>query len=299
MQALAKTLKSQIKALPFLRGYFWQKGLRKRFETELQLLKGTHRNENNHPSIIHFSFDKAASQYTKSLLKQCASQHGMVTVNIQDYAFNSDFPYLHELSAEQMESYKHIFIPRGYLYSVFGGMVEGIAEMERYILLLVLRDPRDLLVSRYFSISVSHIPPYGPSEKYDMFISQRQTAQSMTIDEYVVAESDRVYEGFSRYKMQLVDKYPNLYITRYEQMVNNFPSWLDELLERSQLTITPEFRQGLLEQNQRMRPKDEDVRRHLRKGKAGDYKEKLKQETIYSLNKKLGSILDEFGYAKD
>jgi hypothetical protein len=34
-----------------------QRSLRKRFGTEL-LLKGTHRNPNEHPSIIHFSLTK-------------------------------------------------------------------------------------------------------------------------------------------------------------------------------------------------------------------------------------------------
>jgi hypothetical protein len=263
------------------------------------LLKGTHRNRNEHPSIIHFSLDKAATQYTKSILKRCASQAGMVPVSIQDYAFATDFPYLHELSAAKMAHYSHIFKPKGYLYSVFGGMVEGIAELEKYIIVLMLRDPRDVLVSEFFSTAYSHVAPYGPSAKYEEFISQRRTAQSMTIDEYVTADSERLYEILRRYKLLLIDKHPNIYITTYEEMLADFQHWLIGLSGWCQLPITTELRETLLQQNERLRPKDEDVRRHLRKGQAGDYKEKLKKETIDYLNRKFASIFEEFGYGSD
>ena len=73
------------------------------------LIKGTHKNSNKHPSIIHFSFNKAATQYVKSILRRCAVENGMVPVGIHDYAFNADFPYLDHLSAKEMEKYMHIF----------------------------------------------------------------------------------------------------------------------------------------------------------------------------------------------
>ena len=46
-----------------------------------------------------------------------------------------------------MENYKHIFKSKGYLYRVFGGMVEGIEDLENYKIVLATRDPRDILVS--------------------------------------------------------------------------------------------------------------------------------------------------------
>jgi hypothetical protein len=299
MQAQIRTLKSQFRNIPILRDCLRQRSLRRRFGTELQLLKGTHRNHNEHPSIIHFSVDKAATQYTKNILKRCASQNKLVTVSIHDYAFNTEFPYLHELSAQQMQNYKHIFKPNGYLYSVFGGMVEGIGELEKYVILLMLRDPRDVLVSEYYSIAYNHVAPYRPSAKYDEFISQRRTAQSMTIDEYVIKDSDRLYEILHRYKRLLIDTQRHVYVTTYEKMLADFQRWLTELLDRCGLPITNEFREALVQEHERMRPKEEDVRRHLRKGQAEDYKEKLKKETIDYLDRKFASILEEFGYDQE
>jgi hypothetical protein len=82
-------------------------------------------------------------------------------------------------------------------------------------------------------------------------------------------------------------------------MLADFQGWLTGLLDRCQLTITTELRQALLQENERLRPKDEDVRRHLRKGQAGDYKEKLKKETIDYLNGKFAPILRELGCETD
>jgi hypothetical protein len=160
----------------------------------------------------------------------------------------------------------------------------------------MLRDPRDVLVSEYYSTAYSHVAPYGPSAKYEDFIKQRQTAQGVTIDEYVVADSERLDEILRRYKLLLIDKHPNIYITTYEEMLADFPRWLTGLLDRCQLTITSEFQQILLQEYERLRPKGEDARRHLRKGQSGDHQEKLKRSTIDHLNRKFASVLEEFGY---
>jgi hypothetical protein len=81
-------------------------------------------------------------------------------------------------------------------------------------------------------------------------------------------------------------------------MLADFERWLIGLLGRSQLTITSELRETLLQENKRLCPKDEDVRRHLRKGQPGDYKEKLAKDTVDYLNRNFASFLEEFGYVR-
>ncbi|MDH3692410.1 MAG: sulfotransferase [Gammaproteobacteria bacterium] len=266
---------------------------------ELDLIKGTHQNQNKHPSIIHFSLNKAATQYTGGILQQCAAENGMVPVSIHEYAFHTNFPYLDHLTEEEMGKYKHIFKPNGYLYSVFGGMIEGISELDKYKIVLMVRDFRDVLVSEYYSTAYSHVAPERQGNRYDLFVEQRTKAMESGIDEYAVAESDRVNNILQRYKTLLIDKYPNVYVTKYEEMVNDFRGWLDKLLHNCELNIGHEFFEALLERNERIRPKVEDIHSHLRKGKSGEYKEKLKQETIEFLNMKFSPMLLNFGYKLD
>ena len=291
--------KQMLNRFPLVKHYLKEVNLQKKFSVELDLIKGRHHNQNKHPSIIHFSLNKAATQYTRQLLKQCAVENGMVPVNIHGYAFNTNFPYLDHLSAEEMDKYQHIFKPNGILYSVFGGMIDAISELEKYKIVLMVRDFRDLLVSEYYSTAYSHIAPDIQGNKYDLFIERKAKVRESAIDEYAVAESDRIYNTLLRYKTLLIDKYPNVYVTKYEEMINDFRSWLDNLLDNCQLNVRHDFFESLLERNERIRPKDEDIHRHIRRGESGEYKEKLKPETIEFLNAKFSPMLLTFGYELD
>jgi hypothetical protein len=284
---------------PLVERYLKEVDLQKKFNVELDLIKGRHHNQNKHPSIIHFSLNKAATQYTGKILTQCAVENGMVPVNIHGYAFNTNFPYLDNLSPKEIEKYQHIFKPNGYLYGVFGGMIEGISELEKYKIVLMVRDFRDLLVSEYYSIAYSHIAPDVQGNKYELFIEQKAKARESSIDEYAIAESDRIYNTLLRYQTLLIDKYSNVYVTKYEEMISDFRGWLDNLLVTCELNIRHDIFTALLERNERTRPKDEDIHRHIRKGKSGEYKEKLKQETIEFLNTKFSPLLLTFGYELD
>lgn len=268
----------------------------KYFRNELALIKGIHKNSNKHPSIIYFSVNKAATQYVKSILRRCAVKNGMVSIGIHDYAFNSDFPYLDHLSVEEMKKYEHIFKKTGYLYSPFGGMIEGIPNLEDYKVVLLTRDPRDILVSQYYSTSYSHPAPHNMGNKQDDFISQREHAINSTIDDYAISESDRVYDVFFRYQTLLSDKYNNIYLTTYEQMVSDFETWLTGLINYCELNVSSKFIQSLLKENEDMKPKKENIHKHIRKGKPGDYKEKLHPETIEYLNKKFEPIFRKYHY---
>ncbi len=269
--------------------------VRRRFKTELELIEGRHHNENEHPSIVHFSFNKAATQYVKSVLRRCAVESGMVPVAIHDYAFHTDFPRLHHLPPEEVSKYSHIFREKGYLYSVFGGMIEGLPHLDRYKVVLVARDPRDMLVSGYFSIAYSHSVPSKTGDKYEGFMQQRREARGLTIDDYVVAESDKVLEQFLRYQT-LLDEHPDMYLTTYERLAVDFEGWLGDLIEYCELDVSSSLFESIVRENERATPKKENVHQHLRKGQAGDYKEKLKPETIEYLDVKFASVLARYGY---
>jgi hypothetical protein len=197
-----------------------------------------------------------------------------------------------------MLKYQHVFRKTGYLYSVFGGMIEGIPEFDRYRTILMVRDPRDVLVSDYYSVAFSHPLPDERSEKYGEFSKMKEAARSMTVDEYVLAASEEVHNTLGRYKSLLLDRYPHTYLTRYEDMIASFENWLDGLLGHCGLTISDELRRSLIDANRRSRPAEEDVHRHVRKGVPGDFRTKLHAETISRLDAKLASVLEAFGYAE-
>jgi hypothetical protein len=282
--------------LPITGDYLVRKYLKEQCSTEIELISHRHFSKNNHRSIIHFSMNKAATQYVRGLLSRFAAVNGLATVGLAEYAFHTNFPYLDNLSSDEMTKYQYLFRPTGYLYSVFGGMIEGISDFEQYLVVLMIRDPRDALVSEYYSYGYSHAVPSRRGNKYAKFMNIRRMARQLSVDEYVIGQSDRLYNTYQRYIDLLINRYPFIYLTKYEEMTGNFETWLRNLLDYCELKVSNELLCAVLEESNKLKPKKENIYKHDRKGMPGDHKEKLGQETINYLNSKFFSVLEKFGY---
>jgi hypothetical protein len=234
--------------------------------------------------VLHFSLNKAATQYVKNILRTIAAENNLTPVGMNEWAFGSHMPYVDHLSAADMQAYKHVFKPQGYLYSVFGGFVEGIDRMEDYKVILMVRDPRDILVSQFYSTAYSHPLPGEASDKRDAFLQKREAARILGIDAFVLQEAPRLKAYLDRYQSELLARYPHTVMLRYEDMIADFSRFLDQLCSAAGCRISPATRQNLLAAHDAQQPKQEDVQKHVRKGVAGDYRNKLKSDTIARLS---------------
>lgn len=287
-------LKEKLKSLTFNNTVLFQFFLWKRFRTEQRMIKGLPVQADDHPSIIHFSLNKAATQHTKGLLSRIAKVNGIIPVHINEYAFFTEFPYLTSLSEREMTGYRDIFRPEGFLYSTFGGFVRGIDQLEKYKVILMIRDPRDVLVSWYYSLAFSHSIPPLTSNRHQEYLDNRKSVRDMTVDEHVLAESDRVFTILDTYRRELLESYPHVTLTSYEEMTSDYGTWLRKILRACDLQISDDFFQQLLDENRRLQPDKEDKHQHIRKGKPGDYQDKLQPETIGKLNQKFEPILQAY-----
>jgi hypothetical protein len=265
--------------------------LKRRFRVEIALLNGRippHHSSTTHRSIIHFSVNKAATQYVKRILTRCAAHH-LTPVCMSEYAWHTGFPYLFTLSNDEVRPYLHIFRPHGYLYSTFGGLIEGIADIDDYLVVIVLRDPRDVLVSGYYSYAFSHALPQADLHR-QAFTDYRDRTRSLSLDEYAIHACAGTRQQYERY-LTFADQHPGAYLTRYEEMLTDFPRWLDNLLAYCQLSITPALRQRLLAEAQAARQQKEDLSRHRRQATPGEHGRKLQPATITYLNDHLADVL--------
>lgn len=290
------TLKRTVYEMPILGSQLWKLKLRKNFPAEIALLKGKHKSRSNHRSIIHFSLTKSAITFVKAILNRIGEENGLTKVNIHDYANQTNLPFLDSLKADEMGKYKHVFKEKGYLYSVFGGMVENIDRLENYLILFMIRDPRDILVSSYFSNKYSHPQPLKTFNKYKNYVKARKVALDTPIDDYVIASSDSTLAKITRYINLLIDQYPHVYVTKYSEMVGDFPKWLDKLTTHLDLPLSHSLREELIRKYYQNKPSNENKKAHNRKGVVGDFREKLKPETIEYLNKKFLPVLDKFNF---
>ncbi|QDT39309.1 sulfotransferase domain-containing protein [Stratiformator vulcanicus] len=293
--ASARRWKGWLKSVPAVERIVEYRRIRHGLTTERALLEGTHKTTCQHPSILFFSFNKAATQYVESILKQCSKRSGLTPVNFEKLSFNTDFPYLGDLSAEAMAPYQQLFRPQGYLYCPFSKMVEGIPDLDSYQIVLMTRDPRDLLVSLYFSVAFSHSLPPRDSVLYPYFCQMRQRSQEMSVDEFALEMCDHIGDKFRRYRDALCGK-EAVHLTSYELMTSDFPHWLTGLLEHCELDVSESTLARIVSAHHKSRPATEQADQHVRKGRPGDHQEKLSEATIAELNERLGDVLSEFGY---
>jgi len=124
----------------------------------------------------------------------------------------------------------------------------------------------------------------------------RRKARGISIDEYVESESERLYINYQRYCTHLLDCYPHVFVTKYEDMTLEFPTWLKKILGYSELEISNTLFTSLTDEAEHAQPRREDIHQHVRKGTPGDFKEKLKSKTIEDLNSRFLPLLKRFGY---
>lgn len=291
IQRTKRGVNRRLKRVPFLKGWYQQR----EFRVERDLINGRTHKVVDHPSILHFSVNKAATQYTKRIMLRCAQENKLQTVQLSAYAWRHDFPYLFTQTGEENQPYIHVFQPKGYAYTVFGGFVEGIPNIAQYQTVIMVRDPRDVLVSGYYSYAHSHkLPP--SAEKAEEFLAFRAHVQEMSVDEYALEIGENLKERLQKY-VNFCQMNSNVCVLKYEDMIADFPNWLDALLAYCQLQISVSLRTTLInEANQTKQKKKEDVSQHRRQVTPGDHLRKLKPETVSHLNILFADILQQFRY---
>lgn len=237
-------------------------------------------------STLFFTVHKSASTFFNWYLKDLCKQSGHIYIDVNGY-FGTMGPKGIEI--QNSSSFKQkVFKKTGFIYGPLRNYI-AVPDIQDYPVVLVLRDPRDVLTSQYFSIKNSH-PLITPQ-----LIERRKKAQSTSIDEHVLSEqSDRFVKTYNEYLDNLFGK-PNVLFIKYEDLIVDFRTCLNKINTHCGLALTEE-QLNLLDKSESFKSKNEDQKSHVRKITSGDHKEKLKPETIQALNEKFKDILIRLNY---
>ncbi len=258
-----------------------------RYGDAKRVLKGNAKSVSNHTSLLLFTTEKCASTYTTKIMSKIAASKQMVCADIEAY-----------FSVKKIDPRKYFSVKKN-RETVFDpvGMYLGplrnyypIEDLQDYLKVLVLRDPRDVLTSFYYSKLYSHIVI---SED---FYRERQKYKDYDIDRFVREYLPVVKETYQTYCDQLLGA-DNLIILPYELLVSDFDAWLDQLIAFLDLgDIDPDII-NQLKVNEKNTVATGNTTSHIRNKKPGDYKQKLKPETQAYLTHELQSILKTLNYA--
>lgn len=249
------------------------------------LLNGWTLSSSTKESVLFFTVHKSATSFMSGYLGEVAKAAGLTFI---DYAM-----YFHGMGQEglkrqqEVAQLKNVFNNRGYFYGPLRYFIP-VRAIETYRIVLLVRDPRDILTSQYFSIRNSH--PLIT----ERMIERNVAAQQMTIDEHVRSQADRFLQTFQTYANHLLNR-ENVLLLRYEDMIRNFPDFLNSVNQHCHLDLTYDQLRKL-DRADAFKVDSEKQDQHKRKVVSGDHKEKLQPETIAWLNEKFGKVLTQFGY---
>ena len=244
-------------------------------------------------SVILYTLHKAGSTFINGLLDQICRR-----LQIEHHTENDDH-YFQQITEASWKSY---------IESVSNtacfGPVRALTQtpvfpdnLDEHTVLLHLRDPRDILTSDFFSKAFSHRVQVG---RFEISSEQRLEMRKSGIDHFVIENAQKLVSKYDLLYRVLKDR-PNTTVVHYEDMVLNFPAWLDQVLEafkpikipanKKRNLLLPQsmrrlkLKNTLLKINQDAFAIDqEDALSHKRKVTPGDHRDKLKPETISTLN---------------
>lgn len=286
---------------------------------------------------VYFGHHKCASQYIKAIFLQATKLAGQVPSRVDN--FSAELPmgfHLREPYVSLLEEHRYKLLhDPAVVVCLTNGDAEAVAILEQrggYRGFHVIRDPRDVLVSAYFSHRYSH-----PLRSDGGWIAEfrRKLNEVPDIEQGLLLELD--YNATIFASMQNWDyASSHIFETRYERLVINpvvefvrifsFLGFDTPRLglatlagmaidhwrlkhENRPMTLRTSLPQPLLRRiiarnafdrlSLGRLPGQENERHHYRKGVAGDWRNYFSPELTASFKDRYGDLLIELGYEKD
>jgi hypothetical protein len=243
-------------------------------------------------SVLFFTVHKCASTFAPKALQYFndGKDLKLTLFNLPTYVrLHSD----QEPQQFMTDHAQSLFVPQGALYVPLRRFVD-VPGMEHYATLLMLRDPRDVLVSSYYSVRFSHTLPFR-SPHQAVYLKKRLETAKQTVDEYAIAQAERVRGIYSEYVHKLLSR-PYARLLKYEDMIHDPEQWTRSLAAALEVSCSETDIGQVIELGGFRLDRNEDIHRHIRTGKTGDYARKLRGETIDVLNEKLRDVLLALDY---
>lgn len=202
------------------------------------------------------------------------------------------------IDMSEIEEIPGLFSEKGILLTGFrtawvGGKDITIPSEGKAVVLV--RDPRDILVSLYFSEAKSHTLP-DRGKVRDIMLKLREGAGNTDIDSWAIQRARSIARLFARWADWVAGTGPgNVKVFRYEDVIFQKEKWLSDMNKWFGWQAPADAVRQIAAKHD-IRPSDEDAARHIRKVAPGDHIEKLKPETIAELNELLRGPAARFGY---
>jgi len=256
------------------------------------------------PNVVVFTLHKSASMFLHHQCEHLCELSGM--------AYHSPNVPGSGLNARALLTDKELWKSRRGCFAPIRFYVD-VPNMADCRILLHLRDPRDVLVSMFYSYCFIHAGEIEANTGY------RKEAADKGIDAFVLAKAtndsaqyrgdygtgghveDLIGNVARRYRdyIERLLGNPNVLLVKYEEMVTDYRAWLGKFLRPFPIEDKDQVIGDLVARAPALFPKrNGDVMSHVRHVAPGDYRTKLQPATIFKLDEIFADTLERLGYAK-
>jgi hypothetical protein len=243
------------------------------------------------PAFFLFGVRKSGSSILNSMCHALADMNGVNFVDIPGVLFQKG----HKVPEWQRDAALCTLVRPGNLYGGFRNFPFAIQGHEIFAAskkVLQVRDPRDALVSEYFSNAHSHSLPTSGAAREDL-IKLRQEALASDIENYVRRTAPRFKQTLREYLTLKPGQ--DLKILRYEACIMRKRELLKELCSFFGWTATEAQLDAIVGWADIV-PAEERPTEFIRRVRPGDHVEKLRPRAIKYLNELFAEEMAHFGY---
>jgi len=278
--------------IPVVSSYASSKFISYRYASELALMRGKVSRVSQKNSIAFFTIHKAASVFAGSVLRRMAKLSGYECIHYEACAFaGGQLPYRYDLLGDWSEN---IYPSKGYFFGPFREYHNAIPWLNNGSIILHLRDPRDVLVSLYYSLRYSHSIPNSNKNVALNMRSTREAISLIDINEFVLDEAPRIKKVYLDY-LEGFENLNAVWISKYEEMIGDFAGWLLKACRFLEVENPAKMVETL--KGMQSLEVSENKNNHKRQVTPGDHLRKLNADTIYKLDMVLKDVLIKSGYS--
>ncbi len=249
--------------------------------------------DSTNPALFVFGIRKSGSSIMNAMVAALAEMNAVNYVDVAGKLFAKGV----RVRDWQPDTGMGTLLYPGNLYGGFRNAPLGIAGhpiLPESPKVLLVRDPRDALVSEYFSNAYSHsLPKEG--EMLDVMLAERSAALRNSISEYVMRMAGNFRNTLRQYDPFL--NMPNMRLYRYEDAIMNKRWFLEDMCGHFGWTVTETQLDQILSWADVL-PAEENPTEFVRKVTPGDHKDKLDSETIAKLSDMFAAEIDHYRYER-
>lgn len=245
-----------------------------------------------HPSYA-FGMHKGGSTMLAKFFNMYANKLGLKNISISNELFRNgigDAEYTRDEGLLPVFNENVLF--HGFRYIPLF-MLKNKSLFVNSPAIVLVRDPRDCVVSAYYSFLKSHVVQADlESDSAKQIASERDQYSNVGIDEYAIDSIGRfIYElnGYAYFFHE------NILVFRYEDVIFDKVVFFEKVISHLGLNFDRDIFDICLNAVDIV-PQKEDATSHIRSVTPGDHRRKLQVETINIINDRYNKELSLYGY---